>query len=238
MNEYPPTPNDAPLVDLQDVSKSYGSAGVLQNCSLQIMEQQTVAVTGPSGCGKTTLLNLIGGMDRADGGRVLLAGQEVSLMNEPQVAAMRRRELGFVFQHHYLLPQCTALENVLVPVLGEKNRASSEAVERARGLLAQVGLDDRINHRPSELSGGQRQRVAVVRALINQPRLLLADEPTGALDETAANQLTELLLQLNRTLGLTLLIVTHDASVASRMSRRLVLREGKLHDDTGTGAKA
>lgn len=230
MNETTAGHGPTPLVEFVGVSKAYGDAPVLDGCNLTITSGESVAITGPSGCGKTTLLNLIGAMDRTYAGQVKVVGQEISGLNEKQGASLRREDLGFVFQHHHLLPQCTALENVLVPVLAKSNRVTSDTVKRARTLLCDVGMADRIEHRPSELSGGQRQRVALVRALINQPRLLLADEPTGSLDEEATGHLTDLLLKLNREQKLTLMVVTHNLSVACRMSRCLSLQRGKLHE--------
>ncbi len=228
---------DANLVELVGVTKAYGDEPVLRGCDLRVAPGDSLAITGPSGCGKTTLLNLIGAMDRADDGRVLVAGRDVGALNEREGAAMRRDRLGFVFQHHHLLPQCTALENVLLPVLAGRNRVPQEVTERARALLVTVGLEGREHHRPGELSGGQRQRVAVVRALINEPDLLLADEPTGSLDESAAEHLVELLLDFNRQRGLTLMVVTHDPVVAGLMRRQLALRAGRLHEPTAGGVE-
>src|SRR5262249_54855768 len=157
---------------------------------------ESIAIVGPSGSGKSTLLNIIGALDRPDSGRVVLAGRDLSTLSEPELAAVRSREMGFIFQLHHLLPQCTVLENVLIPTLAIAGRPGAEPraeapEDRARRLLKRVGLIDRLSHRPGQLSGGERQRVAVIRALINQPKLLLADEPTGALDRAAADNLAQ-----------------------------------------------
>jgi ABC-type lipoprotein export system ATPase subunit len=223
------------LLELTDVSKRYESTDgaeavpVLLDVTLEIGRGESVAIVGPSGSGKSTLLNIIGTLDRATNGRVLLDGRELGRLDETQLAAVRNREIGFVFQAHHLLPQCTVLENVLVPTLATNDRAlRNGAGERARQLLDRVGLGARVSHRPGQLSGGERQRVAVVRALINQPKLLLADEPTGALDRAAAQNLADLLVQLNKGEGVTLIVVTHALDLAKRMGRVLELKDGVL----------
>src|ERR1041385_763741 len=224
-----------PLLKLNDVSKRYESPDgaapvpVLREVSLEIRRGESVAIVGPSGSGKSTLLSIIGTLDRPTSGQVLLDDRELSRLDDTQLAAVRNREIGFVFQAHHLLPQCTVLENILVPTLANKDRAlRSGAAERANRLLEKVGLGGRLNHRPGQLSGGERQRVAVVRALINQPKLLLADEPTGALDRASALNLAELLVQLNRDEGVTLIVVTHALDLAERMGRVLELRDGQV----------
>jgi len=202
---------------------------VLRDVTLEIQRGESVAIVGPSGSGKSTLLNIIGTLDRPDSGHVLLDGKDLSRLDDIQLAAVRNREIGFIFQSHHLLPQCTVLENVLVPTLANKDAAlRNGAVERAKGLLDKVGLGARLTHRPGQLSGGERQRVAVVRALINQPKLLLADEPTGSLDRASAENLADLLVRLNREEGVTLIVVTHAPDLAKRMSRVLELRDGEL----------
>jgi predicted ABC-type transport system involved in lysophospholipase L1 biosynthesis ATPase subunit len=171
----------------------------------------------------------MGTLDRPSSGQVLLDDRELSQLDDIQLAAMRNREIGFIFQSHHLLPQCTVLENVLVPTLANKDAAlRNGAVERAKRLLDKVGLAARLTHRPGQLSGGERQRVAVVRALINKPKLLLADEPTGALDRASAQNLADLLVQVNREEGVTLIVVTHALDLAKRMGRVLELRDGEL----------
>ena len=202
---------------------------MLRDVTLEIGRGESVAIVGPSGSGKSTLLNIMGTLDRPSSGQVLLDGQELSRLDDIQLAAVRNRGIGFIFQSHHLLPQCTVLENVLVPTLPTKDAAlRNGAAVRARRLLEKVGLGARLTHRPGQLSGGERQRVAVVRALINQPKLLLADEPTGALDRASALNLADLLVQLNREEGVTLIVVTHALDLAKRMERVLELRDGRL----------
>jgi ABC-type lipoprotein export system ATPase subunit len=224
-----------PLLRLADVSRRYESPGngnaliVLDGISLEVERGQSLAIVGPSGSGKSTLLQIIGTLDQPTSGSVTLNGQELNRLAEPELAEVRNHQIGFVFQAHYLLPQCTVLENVLVPTLasGKTKRKEASGV-RAERLLRRVGLADRLRHRPGQLSGGERQRVAVVRALINQPELLLADEPTGALDHAAAQQLGQLLVDLNREEQVTLIVVTHATELARRMSQVLALRDGRL----------
>src|SRR6266540_1623277 len=225
----------SPLLKLIDVCKRYESptgteaVPVLRDISLEIGRGESAAIVGPSGSGKSTLLNIIGTLDRPSSGQVLLDGKELSLLDDIQLAAVRNREIGFIFQAHHLLPQCTVLENVLVPTLANKDAALRDgAVERAKRLLEKVGLGARFTHRPGQISGGERQRVAVVRALINQPKLLLADEPTGALDRASAQGLADLLVALNKEEGVTLIVVTHALDLARRMGRVLELRDGQL----------
>jgi len=225
------------MLELINVAKSYpspadtGSTLVLKDITLKVEKGRSVAIVGPSGSGKSTLLNIIGALDRPTAGRVLFDGKDLAEMNDVELAGIRNKEIGFVFQLHHLLPQCTVLENVLVPTLAEKNRTkNSEAKERAVNLLEHVGLKDWLLHRPGQLSGGQRQRVAVVRALINQPKLLLADEPTGSLDEHAAQNIAELLVELNRSEQVTLILATHSIKLAEYMGRVLELSNGTLTD--------
>lgn len=236
-------PSPAPLLTLSNVTKRYESPGsenaltVLDNISLQIDRGQSLAIVGPSGSGKSTLLQIIGTLDRPSSGTVQLDGQDLNQLDDVGLAAVRNRKLGFVFQFHYLLPQCTVLENVLVPTLAKVKlpvgtlappAANESAEARANRLLKRVGLAERLNHRPGELSGGERQRVAVVRALINQPWLLLADEPTGSLDHVSAQQLAQLLVELNREEGVTLIVVTHARDLAAKMGKQFELKDGKL----------
>lgn len=234
-----------PLLRLVNVTKEYAGPGlpgakaqaernavrVLTEVSLEVNPGEALAIVGPSGSGKSTLLHIIGTLDNVTTGEVWFAGRDISRLNEVELSALRNRELGFVFQSHFLLPQCSVLENVLVPTLAQPRLANGElesAQARAERLLKRVGLDTRSHHRPGELSGGERQRAAVVRALINQPKLLLADEPTGSLDHAMAIQLWELLLELNGEEGVTLLAVTHARELAMRMGRVLELKEGQL----------
>jgi lipoprotein-releasing system ATP-binding protein len=233
----------APLLSLREVSRRFGSPDgatpvtVLEGLSLELGAGESLAIVGPSGSGKSTLLHLIGTLDRPDSGSILLSGQDLARLDQKQVAAVRSRQIGFVFQAHYLLPQCSVLENVLVPTLAlaqnpatssSRERPAEPAEARARRLLQRVGLEHRLAHHPGQLSGGERQRVAVVRALINQPQLLLADEPTGALDHASAQQLAQLLLELNREEGVALVLVTHALDLARRMQRVFQLNHGRL----------
>lgn len=223
------------LLKLTNVTQRYdtgagaGPVNVLKGVSIKVIRGESLAIIGPSGSGKSTLLNIIGTLDRSTTGEVMLAGQDLSKLNDAQLAKVRNHQIGFVFQAHYLLPQCTVLENVLVPTLADTDGALREgAPNRAERLLKRVGLGERMGHRPGQLSGGERQRVAVVRALINQPQLLLADEPTGALDRAASEQLARLLLELNREEGVTLIVVTHALDLAHKMGRVMELKDGIL----------
>ncbi len=228
-----------PLLELTHATKQYpGPPGmdgpeVLRDISLTVRAGESVAVVGPSGSGKSTLLNVIGTLDLATSGTVLLDGQDPAKLTDLQLAEFRARRVGFVFQLHHLLPQCTVLENVLVPTLAAGATGAEQAEARARALLDRVGLGERLAYRPGQLSGGECQRVAVVRALINEPALLLADEPTGSLDAAAAGALAELLVELNREQGLALIVVTHSLDLARRMDRVLHLRDGRLEDGEG-----
>jgi ABC-type lipoprotein export system ATPase subunit len=200
----------------------------LRGVDLTLDAGGTLAIVGPSGSGKSTVLNVVGALDRADSGEVLVDGRDVEKLGEADVAAYRNTTVGFIFQLHHLLPQCTILENVLVPTLATPGGDRAVLRERAEKLLEAVGLQHRLHHRPGELSGGERQRVAVARALINQPKLLLADEPTGALDRVNATRLVDLLVEINRAQGVTLIMVTHAPELAQRTARMLELVDGKL----------
>ena len=223
------------LLELTDVSKNYDATGdgvfvsVLQELNLTVGQGESVAIVGPSGSGKSTLLNIIGTLDQPTSGKVALDGQDLAQLGDVKLAALRNRQIGFVFQGHHLLPQCTVLENVLVPTLASPDKALRAGAEtRAKRLLERIGLGGRVAHRPGQLSGGERQRAAVVRALINRPKLLLADEPTGSLDHASAHNLGQLLVELNREEGVTLIVVTHALGLAKRLERVLELRDGKL----------
>jgi len=225
------------MVELVDVTKTYGDPGdpasvsVLKGITLKIEQGKAIVIVGPSGCGKSTLLNIVGGLDHATSGQVLLDGRDLAKVDDDELARIRNRQIGFVFQMHHLLPQCTVLENVLVPTLATKGQADGAALRReAESLLDRVGLADRMSHRPGELSGGQRQRVAVARALINKPKVLLADEPTGSLDEESSRSIAELLARLNREDGVTLVVVTHSRELACRIGHVMELRGGVLND--------
>ena len=223
------------LVELHGLSKRYEASGaatgpeVLRGIDLQIQQGESLAIVGPSGCGKSTLLNIIGGLMPPSAGQVLFCGTDLAGLDATQLAALRNQDIGFVFQSHHLLPQCTALENVLIPTLVQRNRALRHAARaRAEALLADMGLDDRHGHRPAQLSGGECQRVAVARALINEPRLVLADEPTGSLDARAVEQLADLLCELNAQAGVALVAFTHAEHLAGRMQRTYRLHDGEL----------
>ncbi|MCW5558626.1 MAG: ABC transporter ATP-binding protein [Verrucomicrobiae bacterium] len=219
------------LLELCAVSKAYPGATpvpVLREASFQLAAGERVAILGPSGSGKSTVLNLLGTLDRPDVGSVRLEGRDLGALSADDLARVRNQQIGFVFQSHHLLPQCTVLENVLLPALAEAGSAGPASEDRARKLLDRVGLGPRLNHRPGQLSGGERQRTAVVRALINQPRVLLADEPTGALDRISAQALGDLLVELNREDHVALVVVTHSLELAQRMGRIVELRDGAL----------
>ena len=222
------------LVELCNVTRSFTVPGqppvnVLRGVTLTVAGGERVAILGPSGSGKSTLLNLIGGLDRADAGSVRVHGRNLAQLSDRELAELRNREIGFVFQLHHLLPQCSVLENVLVPTLARRDHPDRSALRAlALDLLARVGLSDRVRAFPGTLSGGERQRVAVARALINRPRLVLADEPTGSLDAEAAAALGDLLAAVNRDEGITLVVVTHSQDLACRLDRSLRLRQGQL----------
>jgi ABC-type lipoprotein export system ATPase subunit len=204
-------------------------AGVLKDITLQIEPGESLVIVGPSGSGKSTLLNIIGALDRPTSGKVLFDGNDLAALSEEQLAEIRNQHIGFVFQLHHLLPQCTVLENVLIPTLVNKfSRRRHGDDRRAVDLLERVGLKDYSLYRPGELSVGQRQRVAVVRALINRPKLLLADEPTGSLDESTAESIADLLVEINRTESVALIVVTHSVKLAERIGPVMELTGGVL----------
>ena len=220
------------LVEVRGVSKSFRTGDhkvrVLDEVHLSVAAQESVAIVGPSGSGKSTLLNLLGTLDQPDQGTIVIDGKNLAMMAGDELAKFRNLNIGFVFQSHHLLPHLTVLENVLVPVLAQASEVGEEILLRATQLLQRVGLADREKHLPGRLSGGERQRVAVVRALINQPRLILADEPTGALDRVSAAEVGRLLLELNREHGITLIVATHSEELASRLDRVLSMDNGTL----------
>lgn len=226
-----PEPTNS-ILELRGVTKWYESAPerrILDGLDLVVTAGERFAIVGPSGCGKSTLLNLLGTLDAPSEGRVIVDGTDTVGLGEDAVARIRSEKIGFIFQMHHLLPQCTALENALVPTLALTRRPDpAGAADRAKRLFDRVGLGDKLDRLPSQLSGGERQRVAIVRSLINSPRLLLADEPTGALDEDNAKRLMELLAELNETEGLALIVVTHDRSLAATLGSVRVLHRGRL----------
>jgi putative ABC transport system ATP-binding protein len=223
----------APIVQLQDVRKTYQMGLVtveaLRGVSFEIHAGDYVSIMGPSGCGKSTLLNLLGCLDRPTEGRYMLGGEDVSQLDDDALSAIRGARLGFVFQSYNLIQQLTVLENIEVP-LYYQGRSEHESQALARKLADRVGLGDRAGHKPYELSGGQQQRVAIARALVNDPLVLLADEPTGNLDSTSGADILRIFDELNRQ-GMTLLMVTHDPNIASHSSRTIRLRDGLLESD-------
>ena len=225
--------DDSTVLKLENVHKQYESADrdpvpVLRGISLTVQRGDSLAIVGPSGSGKSTLLNILGSLDSPTRGSIRLDGEELAHLPEQKLAAIRSQKIGFVFQSHHLLPQCSVLENILVPTLAATGRATASALERAKQLLERVGLEHRVDHRPAQLSGGECQRVAVVRALINRPSLILADEPTGALDHSTAESLADLLVELNRDEHVTLIVVTHSEELAAKMGTTHQLQDGQF----------
>jgi ABC-type lipoprotein export system ATPase subunit len=222
------------LLKLNKISKSYSSgknhAGrvILDQLDLEVNPGERMAIVGPSGSGKTTLLNMIGTLDRPDSGKLFFEDQDLSNLNDRQLARFRNEKIGFVFQMHHLLPQLNLLENVLLPTLTDKRLQGEQAMERAQQLISLMGLAEVAHQKPAELSGGECQRTAVARALINQPKLILADEPTGALDQKSSGILADLLVELNQEEGVTLIVVTHSMELAKKMQRIFKLENGKL----------
>ncbi|MDY0167995.1 MAG: ABC transporter ATP-binding protein [Thermoguttaceae bacterium] len=218
---------------VEHIVKDYPTRGdrltVLRDVSFSATAEHAVAIVGPSGSGKSTLLSIIGTLEQPTSGRVLLDDLDPAGFDEPRLAGFRNEQIGFVFQDHHLLPQCTVLENVLVPTVAA-GRTSDESIDRACDLIERVGLVDRLDHRPAELSGGERQRVALARALICRPALLLADEPTGNLDRTTAGRIGELLLALHAQEQMILLVVTHSERLAALMPRQFELDDGVLKE--------
>jgi lipoprotein-releasing system ATP-binding protein len=232
----------APFIAVSALHKQYvdGEGRVLQmlrGLDLTIPGGTTAAIMGPSGAGKSTLLHLIGALDRPDTGQIRVGGADVSALDSQAAARFRNETVGFVFQFHHLLMDFTALENVMMPMWILAGR-TSPVEDKARALLDRVGLSHRASHRPAQLSGGEQQRVAIARAIANGPRLLLADEPTGNLDEDSARQVTDLLFDLNRMQGLTLLVVTHNPRLSARTSHQFVLEHGRLRSASPTRADA
>lgn len=219
------------LLSVKNISKSFSNGKtqriILNNLNLEVEQGEKIAIVGPSGSGKTTLLNLIGTLDKPDEGEIKLLNYDLSKISRNEQLAIRNKEIGFVFQLHHLLPYLNVLENVLVPTLPNKKN-KKESLDRAEELLKKVGLWEIRNQKPGELSGGECQRVAVVRALINNPSLILADEPTGALDQKNADSLLDLLLKLNERINITIIVVTHSSKVAEKMDSKYILSNASL----------
>ncbi|WP_346861291.1 ABC transporter ATP-binding protein [uncultured Draconibacterium sp.] len=221
------------LLQLKNISKGYGEIGthsfrpVLKELSLEINKGEKIAIIGPSGSGKTTLLNLVGALDLPDSGEIVFANKNITSYSKKELANFRNRHLGFIFQMHHLMPQLSLWENVLLPLLPQ-GKVTKEQKDWAEHLIRKVGIWEQRNQKPAEMSGGECQRTAVVRALINNPELILADEPTGALDEENALALSDLLIQLSEEEKVTLVTVTHSAELATKMDKEYILRNGKL----------
>lgn len=215
------------MIKLTGIHKSFGQLEVLKGIDLHIKEGEFVSIVGASGAGKTTLLQIIGTLDTAHEGEVVINGVDIKKLSDKQLSAFRNKELGFVFQFHQLLPEFTALENVCIPGYIAR-RDSKEVEEKAKELLTKLGLQDRFHHKPNELSGGEKQRVAVARALINDPKLILADEPSGSLDSANKKELHSLLRRLCDDYGLTILLVTHDNELAGTSDRIIEMRDGMI----------
>lgn len=218
------------MIQLKNITKSFGSLQVLRGIDLSVEEEQVVSIVGPSGAGKTTLLQIMGTLDKADSGQVIINGQDISALNQKKLSRFRNKHLGFVFQFHQLLPEFTALENIMIPAfIGGADK--KEAEERARELLQFMGLADRATHKPNELSGGEKQRVAVARALVNHPDVIMADEPSGSLDSQNKEDLHKLFFDLRDKYGQTFIIVTHDESLATLTDRTIHMKDGIIIDD-------
>ena len=215
------------LISAKGIKKSYGTLEVLRGIDLEIAKGEIVSIVGASGAGKTTLLTILGTLDKSDDGKLVIDGEDVSAMGSKQVSSFRNKRIGFVFQFHHLLPEFTALENVCMPAFIAKT-PKADAEKRAKELLSMLGLSERESHKPSELSGGEQQRVAVARALINNPAVVFADEPSGNLDSATSKHLHELFFTLRKELGQTFVIVTHNEEFASMADRRLTMKDGMI----------
>ena len=223
------------LLELKNIYKKFDAPSgkepvtVLNDISLRVEQGKAIAVVGPSGAGKSTLLNIIGALDKPTSGYVNFEGKDLAAMGENDLAKIRNKKIGFIFQLHHLLPQCTVLENVMIPTIPQnKKENNEELINRAKKLLEMVGLENHLDYFPGQLSGGELQRTAVVRALINRPKLVLADEPTGSLDQASADNLGQILIELNQAEYVTLIMVTHSLDLAKKMETVYTLKNGKL----------
>lgn len=215
------------MIEVKDIWKSFGDLEVLKGVNLRVEKGEIVAIVGKSGAGKTTLLQIIGTLDRPTKGEVIINGEKLMAKGDKELAAFRNKHIGFIFQFHQLLPEFTALENVCIPAMIAREK-ESEYIPRAEKLLRDLGLGDRMEHKPNELSGGEKQRVAAARALMMAPDIILADEPTGSLDEKNKKELSELLLQLRKEYGQTILLVTHDKELATIADRIIEIKDGVI----------
>ena len=215
------------MIEIQGITKSFGELQVLKGIDLIINKGEVVSIVGPSGAGKTTLLQIMGTLDKADAGTVVINGVEVGKLKEKELSAFRNKQIGFVFQFHQLLPEFTALENVMIPAL-IGGMSSDKAMKKAKETLAFLGLAERASHKPAELSGGEKQRVAVARALINDPAVIFADEPSGSLDSKNKEELHQLFFDLREKLGQTFVIVTHDEDLAQLTDRTIHMVDGRI----------
>lgn len=218
------------MIVAEGITKSFGNLQVLKGINLIINQGEVVSIVGPSGAGKTTLLQILGTLDKPDGGRLLINDTDVLHLSEQKLSAFRNRNIGFVFQFHQLLPEFTALENVMIPALIAKEKASA-AEKRAKEILSFLKLSDRMTHKPAELSGGEKQRVAVARALINHPQVILADEPSGSLDTRNKEELHALFFELRDQMNQTFVIVTHDEQLAAQTDRTIHIRDGVVSEE-------
>ncbi len=217
------------MIDLKGITKSFGSLQVLKGIDLHVNKSEIISIVGPSGAGKTTLLQIMGTLSRPDSGSVVIDGVDVSQMKSGKLARFRNEHIGFVFQFHQLLPEFTAIENILIPAYIGK-RSVKEAKERAAELLRFMGLEDRADHKPNELSGGEKQRIAVARALINNPEVIMADEPSGSLDTKNKGELHKLFFDLRKQYGQTFVIVTHDEELAKLTDRTIHMKDGRIDE--------
>lgn len=224
------------MIEASNICKSFGSLDVLKGVDLEVKKGEVVAIIGKSGAGKSTLLHILGTLDSADSGRVVINGEDVSALSQKELAAFRNKNIGFIFQFHHLLPEFTAWENVCIPAYIHKTNPE-KAKQKAIELLTYLGLADRVDHKPSQLSGGEQQRVAIARALINDPAVIFADEPTGNLDSVSSHDIHQLIFQLRDELNQTFIIVTHTEELAKMTDRIVVMKDGHIVESSGDNMK-